>query len=219
MNDRASFRALFLSPACALLLGGCSGMPAQLAGSASPVEVFHVHDIKTGAASAAVTSAASAGLGKHATDNKTNTPIRAIPHLPAAPGRFRLASQEGSPLRTPSCEGAVWAASAQRGASGDDNVALFGCLFQYQDGYQLDTYATFIKPEGGWLRFPRFLRAKLRGTPEQWVNRAVLDMVTSIEAASGARAVHIDGQPLTPFSPPVQAAPAAESAPTASGQQ
>ncbi len=200
MNHR---RWIYLSFVLALLLGGCGGMKTYLAGTTSTVEMYHIFDIKTPAPSTAVTTAANAGLGKNATDVQTGTPAQASAEVPAEPGRFKIAKLDNAALKSANCDGALWAARAQKAGVGTDNIALYGCLYKYQAGYQLDTFATFVKAEGGWLTLPRYVRSKWRGTPEGWADKAVLDMVHEIEAASGVRATHLEGQPQLPGSPAV----------------
>ena len=41
----------------------------------------------------------------------------------------------------------------------------------------------------------RNIASTLVGTPEQWVNKTILDTVRAIENATGAKAVRLEGQP------------------------
>ena len=68
------------------------------------------------------------------------------------------------------------------------------------------TFATFVKQEGGWMRLPRYLRSKFSGTPEQWADKAVVDMVASMEQAASATATHVEGQPALGGAPVVATA-------------
>lgn len=68
-------------------------------------------------------------------------------------------------------------------------------MYKYQAGYRLNTYAVFNKTEGGLYQVSRTIANSLVGTPEQWVNKTILDTVAVIEKASGAKAVHLEGQP------------------------
>ena len=187
----------YLVPAC-VLLGGCSGMPAYFTSTQRNVEMYHIFDLKTDAGTAAMSRAAIAGLGKHTVDIESDMPAPVTADLPSTPSRFRLASNApgtAGALKAPACDGAVWTARAQHSLSGSDRVHLYGCLYKYQAGYQLDTFATFAKSEGGWMRLPRYLRSKFSGAPEDWANQAVLAMVQSMETAASAKATYIEGQP------------------------
>lgn len=186
---------LSLVPAC-VLLGGCSSMPQYFASTNRTVEMYHIFDLKTDAGTAAMSRAAIAGLGKHTVDIESDMPAPATADLPAAPARFKLASTAPGPtLKVPACDGAVWTARAQHSVSGTDRVNLYSCMYKYQAGYQLNTFATFIKQEGGWMRLPRYVRARFSGTPEQWADKAVMGMVVSMENAASAKATHVEGQP------------------------
>ncbi len=190
---------LSLVPACALL-GGCSSVPQYFASTNRTVEMYHIFDLKTDAGTAAMSRAAIAGLGKHTVNIESDMPAPATPDLPDKPARFQLANgapgaAPGAALKVPVCEGAVWTARAQHSMSGTDRVNLYSCIYKYQAGYQLDTFATFVKQEGGWMRLPRYVRSKFSGTPEQWADKAVMDMVASMEQAASAKATHVEGQP------------------------
>lgn len=186
---------LSLVPACALL-GGCSGMPTSFASTNRTVEMYHIFDLKTDADTAAMSRAAIAGLGKHTVNIESDMPAPVTADLPAVPARFKLSSTAPGPqLKAPVCDGAVWTARAQHSVSGADRLHLYSCMYQYQAGYQLNTFATFVKAEGGWMQLPRYVRSKWSGTPEQWADKAVLAMVASMETAARAKATHVEGQP------------------------
>ena len=68
-------------------------------------------------------------------------------------------------------------------------------LYRYRDGYHLDTYAVFQKTEGGLTQLSRDLAHSLVGTPEEWVNKTILDMTRQVEVDAHASVVHIEGQP------------------------
>jgi hypothetical protein len=185
---------LYLVPACALL-GACNTMPHYFTSTERTVEMIKVVDLKTDAGTAAMSRAAIAGLGKHTVDIESDMPAPMTADVPGTPGRFRIAA--GDAKKAPDCAGAVWTARAQHSMSGSDSVHLYGCLYKYQAGYQLDTFATFTKTEGGWMQLPRYVRSKFSGTPEGWVNDAVLAMVQSMEVAASSKATYIEGEPGT----------------------
>jgi len=110
---------------------------------------------------------------------------------------MQMASMQngGVSMKVANCEGAVWTARAQRTISGSSNLNLYGCLYKYKAGYQLDAYAVFQKKEGGLYQVSRNVAYAMVGTPEEWVNKTIVDMVHSIESHAHATVVHLEGQP------------------------
>jgi hypothetical protein len=200
-----------------LVLSGCASGNSYLAHRSSTVEMYHIFDIKTDAATADVIRAASDGLAQNTSDIQQVTPLQMGKAVPAEPGRFVLddigarlgssnsgmgaimqlaaAQSGGVGIKAAKCEGAVWTSRAQRTITGSSNLTLYACLYKYRSGYNLDTYAVFNKTEGGLYQISRDVAASLVGTPEQWVNRTIIDTVQSIEKATGAKAIRVEGQP------------------------
>lgn len=203
--------------AVAIALSGCASSNSYLAKRTSTVEMYHIFDIKTTAATADVIKAAADGLAQNTNDIQQTTPLQMGKTVPEEPGRFvlddvgaKLASQNsglgammqmaaaqngGMTMKAARCDGAVWTSRAQRTISGSSNLNLYSCLYKYKAGYQLDTYAVFNKVEGGVYQISRDIANSLVGTPEQWVNKTIVDTVQSIEKVTGARVVHLEGQP------------------------
>jgi hypothetical protein len=206
--------ACFILP-LATALTGCAAGNSYLANRNTTVEMYHIFDIKTTASAAAVAKAATDGLSQNTNDISSNTPLQIGVKVPVEPGRFtvtdmslkfagtgmgammQMASMQngGVSLKAATCEGAAWTARAQRTVSGSSNLTLYACLYKYQTGYQLDKYAVFHKVEGGLYQASRDLAYKFAGTPEEWVNKTVLDMVRGIESGTNAKVKHIEGQP------------------------
>lgn len=205
---------LMLVPALALL-AGCGSTNSYLANKTSTVEMYHIFDIRTAAGTATVAKAAAEGLAQNTNDVNSSTPLQMGVAVPATPGRFTLvdvgaklggtglgammqmaAMQNGGVgMKTANCDGAVWTARAVRTISGSSNLTLHGCLYRYQKGYHLDTYAVFQKVEGGLYQVSRDIAFKMVGTPEEWVTKTILDMVRSIEKGANAKVTHLEGQP------------------------
>jgi hypothetical protein len=203
--------------AMVIALSGCAAGNSYLANRTSTVEMYHIFDIKTNAATADVIKAASDGLAQNTNDIHHVTPLQMGKTTPAEPGRFVLddvgaklansnsglgvmmqlaASQNGGvSMKAAKCDGAVWTSRAQRTIAGSSDLTLYSCLYKYRAGYNLDTYAVFRKTEGGIYQISRDLANSLVGTPEQWVNKTILDTVHSIEKATGAKMVRLEGQP------------------------
>lgn len=208
-------RALVV-PAVAVL-AGCATGNSYLANRTTTVEMYHIFDIKTQAGTSVVVKAAADGLAQNTSDIHQVTPLQMGKTVPVEPGRFviddvgaklagsntglgammQMAAMQngGVSLKAAKCDDAVWTSRAQRSVAGSSNLTLYSCLYKYQAGYRLDTYAVFQKTEGGLYQVSRDIANSLVGTPEQWVNKAILDTVHAIEYATGAKAVRLEGQP------------------------
>ncbi len=196
-------------------LTGCATGNSYLANRSTTVEMYHIFDIKTTANISVVTKAAADGLTQNTSDLNQVSPLQMGKTIPLEAGRFKIddvgaklagtgmgammqmaAMQNGGvSMKAASCDGAVWTSRAQRNISGSSNLTLYSCLYKYQAGYNLDTYAVFQKTEGGIYQVSRDIANSLVGTPEQWVNKTILDTVRSIEKATGAKIVRLEGQP------------------------
>jgi len=210
----------------AAALCSCGSTNSYLANRSTTVEVYHIFDIKTAASTAVVAKAAADGLSQNTNDISSNMPLQMNVATPATPGRFtitdigaklggtgmgalmQMSSMQngGVSLKAATCEGAVWTARAQRTIANSSNLNLYGCLYKYQNGYQLDTYAVFQKVEGGLTQLSRDLAHSLVGTPEEWVNKTILDMARSIESRAQAHVVHLEGQPELGSEPSIASA-------------
>lgn len=207
-------RIVALLPVIAALCA-CGNTNAYLANRTTTVEMYHIFDIKSSANTSVVAKAATDGLSRNTNDISTNLPLQMNVPVPSTPGRFtitdigaklgnssmgtlmQLSSMQrgGATLKAASCDGAVWTARAQRTIANSSNLNLYACLYRYRDGYQLDTYAVFQKTEGGLTQLSRDLAHSLVGTPEEWVNKTILDMTHQIEVTTHAQVVHLEGQP------------------------
>jgi hypothetical protein len=199
------------------VLTGCATGNSYLANRSTTVEMYHIFDIKTKAGTSEVVKAAADGLAQNTSDIHQVTPLQMGKAVPVEPGRFviddigaKLASSNtglgammqmaamqngGVSMKAAKCDDAVWTSRAQRSIAGSSNLTLYSCLYKYQAGYRLDTYAVFNKTEGGLYQVSRDIANSLVGTPEQWVNKTILDTVHAIENATGAKAVRLEGQP------------------------
>lgn len=209
------FASIIAFISVAIAMTGCSTGNAYLANRNTTIEMYHIFDIKTKADTAKIIKAAGDGLAQNTNEINQVTPLQMGKQVPVTPGRFaiedigakfagtgmgnmlQMASIQngGAVMKTANCADAVWSSRAVRSITGSSNLTLYSCLFKYKDGYQLDTYAVFQKTEGGLTQISRDIASSLTGTPEQWVNKTILDTVTSIERATGSKAVHLEGQP------------------------
>lgn len=197
-----------IAVAVAVGTAGCGTTNNYLAEKRQTVEYYRIFDIKTTASRQAVAKAASNGIGRNVNNAQEATPIPSSADIPDKPGRFKLVNPfEGSRLaalaggagslglRMATCDGAVWTAKAERRISGSNNLNLSACLFQYKDGYHLDLYAVFTKQEGGLFQISRDMANAMVGTPEEWTEKSLLDIVRSVRANVGAEIALLEAQP------------------------
>lgn len=208
-------RLLAIGATSAFVLCGCGSVNQYLANDTSTTELYHIYDIQTHADVDTVSTAAADGLAQNTNQIQQNRPLVMSKSIPAQPGRFQLidaatalagtgmgaflqmsTSQAGqTPIRMAKCEGAVWTSKATRSIPGYNNLTLYSCLYEYKQGYQLDVYGTFQKTSGGLNGLEQSLAGNLVGTPDQWVNKTIVDTVRSIATATHAQVVQIEGQP------------------------
>ncbi len=200
----------------ATMLAGCGATNSYLADRTSTVEMYHIFDIKTTASTAAMAQAAVDGLSRNTNSVDSKMPLQIGATVPEQPGRFSLvdmgtklagtglgnmlqiASLQGGgsvSMRSAVCDSAVWTAKAVRQVTNSNTLTLYACLYKYTQGYHLDTYAVFRKIEGGIAQVSRDIAFKLVGTPEEWVNKTIWDMVRAMEAAGNAKMTRLEGQP------------------------
>lgn len=201
-------RLTLASALVVLLLAGCGTSNNYLAAKQKTVEYYRIFQIKTDAPRTAVAAAASNGLGRNVNNAHEATPIPASADLPDKPGRFKLINPlEGSRLaalaasggsigfRVATCDGAVWTARAQRNVSGSSNLQLSACRWQFKGGYNLDLYAVFTKQEGGLFQVSRDMASAMVGTPEEWTEKTLLDVVRQIKLSTNADVALLEAQP------------------------
>jgi hypothetical protein len=198
-------------------LTGCASGNSYLANRNSTIEMYHIFDIKTTAGTSVLTKAAANGLAQNTNDLNQVSPLQMGKTVPVEPGRFviedigaklaganpglgammQMAAMQngGVSIKAAKCDDAVWTSRAQRSIAGSSHLTLYSCLYKYQAGYRLNTYAVFKKTEGGLYQVSRTIANSLVGTPEQWVNKTILDTVRSIENATGSKAIRLEGQP------------------------
>nr|WP_314545003.1 hypothetical protein [uncultured Massilia sp.] len=212
----------FLALSTTLLTGCQSTGDNMFAAHDKTVEYYRVFDIKTNASQATVAQAASAGIQRNVKDAVVATPSGA--QVGDVPGRFRMAepaapgsaaagstaagsTAPGSSPTAPTCEGASWTAKAAPTVRGGQNLNLVACLFPYRNGYHLDMYAVFTRPEGGLLALPRRGVGALFGTPEKFTENAMMDLVRSIREGTGANVSLVEARPELAEAPWMGAGP------------
>ena len=158
------------------------------------VEYVRVFDIKTDAPAPAVLHAASEGISRNILNATLATPLPETAEVLDQPGRFKLAETPGA-ARGPSCDGASWTARARPDVRGSQDMHIVACLYPYKTGYHLDMYAAFTKKEGGWLAWPRRATGMVLGTPEKYVEKAMLDLVRTIRETTRAQVALVEARP------------------------
>ena len=196
-----------LASASVVVISGCDTLNSALNPRTETVEYYRIYNIETTAKIKPVIDAAFKGLS-YTTTPQVQRNIPTWSELPDEPGRFQLkeifnensnigrlmmASGSGAP-KVASCKGAIWTAVANRDA-GDNGATLYACLWPYKKGYHLDMYATFSKRSGGLKEFSRQLAYAMTGTPEQWVEKMLLDAPREIRKATGATVTIIEAYP------------------------
>jgi hypothetical protein len=193
-------------------LAGCATEGGPLfAAQERTVEYVRVFDIKTEASGADVARAASEGINRNVKLATVTTPAAAAPELQDQPGRFKLAEAPGT-ARGPNCDGASWIGKGTPEVRGGQDVQVVACLYPYKSGYHLDLYAAFSKKEGGWLEWPRRATGMVLGTPEKYVEKAMLDIVRTIRQTTNAQVALVEARPDVagaPWMEPVGTAPRA----------
>jgi len=197
---RASMMACAVAAGLSAALAGCGteGGNNPLASRSTTVEYYRVFDIKTDAPAQTVTRAATDGINRNVKD----AVVAAPPGVEATdlPGHFKIADPTsvppGSPVpRGPSCDGAAWTAKATPRVRGTEDMNLVACLFPYKNGYHLDMYAVFTKPEGGIMQWPRRLGSVFLGTPEKFTESTMMDVVRAIREDTGANVSLVEAKP------------------------
>jgi hypothetical protein len=193
-------RFILLALGVLAVLAGCSaGSGSRFAAHDTTVEYYRVFDIRTDAAPQAVATAATDGIIRNVKDVVVATPPGV--EATALPGHFRMADPTSTAPGAPTCEGAAWTAKAAPHVRGSDNMNMVACLFPYRDGYHLDMYAIFTKPEGGWLSWPRQVGGMMMGTPEKFTETTMLDIVRAIRASTRAQVSLVEAKPNLPGTP------------------
>lgn len=195
-------------------LAGCGGMNSYLNNTQQTVEIYHIFDIKTSADTTLVAKAATEGLSRNTNSITSVLPLQLDKKVAAQPARFKIedlsatfggsagammkmaAAQGGSMgTKVANCEGSVWSSKAKRTITGSSDLTLYSCLYKYKGGYNLDVYAIFSKQEGGMYQISQSVANSMVGTPEEWVNKTIVDTVSAIEKATAAKIVYLEGQP------------------------
>jgi len=193
-------RFILLALGVLAVLAGCSaGSGGRFAAHDTTVEYYRVFDIRTAAAPQAVATAATEGIVRNVKDVVVATPPGV--EATALPGHFRMADPASAASATLTCEGAAWTAKAAPHVRGSDNMNMVACLFPYRDGYHLDMYAIFTKPEGGWLSWPRQVGGMMMGTPEKFTETTMLDIVRAIRTSTRAQVSLVEAKPNLPGTP------------------
>ncbi len=199
-------------------LGGCASVNNAAVEKNKSIELYRVFDIKTTADRYVVTEAASDGLGANVSSADEQNPI-VMGETPKKPGRFKpvdgskdMGQASGvmafamkmnpslnNMLKVASCEGAVWTATARKDVDNAFNMSFNLCLWHYEGGYALDVYANYTKKEGGGFLGVDGLARKaayaMVGTPEEWAEKTVLDVVRKIKQQTGGEVKFLEGYP------------------------
>lgn len=217
--------ALAVAVLASSVLAGCGNLNEVLADRHETVEYYEIFDAHGVSSPDVVIKAVADGIARNTNSVTQNRPLRmgaAKNAIPAEPGRFDIVDMasafQGTGMgtflsmsagagnaipRVAKCDDAVWTAKATRHVSGSDNLNLYTCLYRYKAGYQLDIYAVFQKKSGGLDGVIRDATAQVMGTPEQWVNKVIVDIVRSMQTEGRLNVAFVEGQPTITDLPPL----------------
>lgn len=180
-------------------------------------QAYAIIDFRTDAKTAVLADTVEKAIEGYASDLSTNRPI-GVP-VTNTPGRFQIVnplanspisgllamSGNAAQFETATCPGAVWQANLTRKLSGVQSMKAVLCIYLYDDKdgvrhAQLQMYANDATEKGGTIleRVGRAAATKVVGTPEEFTTRMLKDAVTSLEAATGAGAFLVEGEPEIP---------------------
>ena len=197
---------------------GCASLNNASTEKKKSIELYRVFDVQTTSDRNIVIEAASDGLGENVQSANESRPI-VMGDKPVKPGRFKpvngtkamgqaggmmafamqMNPSLGNMLKTAECDGAVWTATAQKKVDNAFSMSFNLCLWEYQQGYALDVYANYTKQEGGGFLGMDGLARKaayaISGSPEEWAEKTVLDVVRKIKSSAGADIKYLEGYP------------------------
>ncbi|WP_105212992.1 hypothetical protein [Pseudoalteromonas sp. T1lg22] len=200
------------------LVTGCASVNNASTEKQKSIELYRVFDIQTAGGRDVVVEAASDGLGANVQSANESRPI-VMGEKPSKPGRFKpidgtkgmgqasgmmafamqMNASLGNMLKTAECDGAVWTATAQKNVSNAFDMSFNLCLWEYQQGYALDVYANYTKQEGGGFLgmdgLARQAAYAISGSPEEWAEKTVLDVVRKIKEEAGGSVKFVEGYP------------------------
>ena len=198
-------------------LSGCGGLNSFIADRHETEEIYHIFDAQTTASPDAIIHAATDGVTRNTNNVQTTRPVNlhASKTLPTEPGRFDVIDVADAfkgtgmgaimalgqnnagfqNLKQAKCEGALWTAKAVRDIPGSSRLDLYICIYRYTKGYNVDMYANFIKNSGGVNAITSAVASSIAGTPDEWVNKTMVDTMRSIQQATHAKISHVEGQP------------------------
>jgi hypothetical protein len=202
------------------ILSGCGDLNTVLADRHESEEIYHIFDAKTQASPDAIIKAASDGVARNTNNVTSARPLNlhASKTIPTEPGRFDvidvadelkgaglggmsalMSLSQGNAgqntLKQAKCPDALWTAKAVRSVPGSNRLDLYICIYRYAKGYNVDMYANFVKTSGGINALSQAVASAAIGTPEEWVNKTIIDTMRSIQEKTGATISHVEGQP------------------------
>lgn len=194
-------------------LSGCGTLNSAIAERQESVEIYHIWDVKTSASPNLVIKALADGITRNTNSINTSRPLMKQGALPQEPGRFEVvdvgASLQGTGMgaiiamsgrgqlatRIAKCDGAMWTSQATRDITGSNHLRLYTCLYAYKGGYHINQYGVFTKQSGGVMQIAREASQAIIGTPEEWLNKTVIDSLRAVQKAAGVEPKYLEGQP------------------------
>lgn len=186
-------RALFVATVT-VFVSGCGTVNSVLVDKNESREIYHIFDIRGEIARDQIVDSVVDGMSRSVGDLNSNYPIPPK-EIPQRPGRFEvsdplkgtqlgaLAAMGGgrNMMKAASCDGSIWSGNATRDLD-TATTRLFGCIWQYSEGYHLDLYVVVTEKKQGVVKslVSKGVEAAL-GTPEEWAHKIVRDTVNELK--------------------------------------
>lgn len=194
---------------CCAALSACGSVNSFLAKKTETTEMYRVFDIKSDAGESVIADAAIEGLTASVPEAKSTHLIQT--EIPEEPQKIKLINpfkntnaltlkvlygDKYVPHKTMDCEEAIYVLDGTKEVAGDSNVDIKVCIFRYKDGYRLNEYAVLTKESGGFIeQISRIGAHTMVGTPEEWTEKSMLDVVRNIKKRTDASVSFIQGWP------------------------
>lgn len=193
----------------ATFITACDSTNAYLSKKTETSEMYRIFDLKTSASVDKIGKAAIEGLTYSIpTATSTHSIQTEIPDEPPAmkitnplkgTSFAKLASLSGqgsTAFKTMDCEDAVYSLSGHKEVTSDSTIKIQVCVFPYKEGYRVNEYAVLTKESGGLFQISRIGAHALVGTPEEWTEKVLLDVVRNIKKNNAdANIAFIEGYP------------------------
>jgi hypothetical protein len=180
---------------------------ASLTPTREVTEGYRVYDIKGASNHGTIATNLKTAMQKNADNVRFTNDIPPSP-LPEKPTRFKLTNpfansgmgallaSQGSTVKVPSCDGAIFSATLNDNFQGAEDTTFFVCLMPYSDGYHMDVYYTFTKVSGGFSpgALGKTLAQSVVGDSSQFIPKTISALESAAQQA-GAQVSLLESYP------------------------